>query len=707
MTVTAATRESALTKAERKLVDELNERPAREILEELKDCLQTAAEIELATIPIYLYTYYSIKRTERTGQQMRRIDLFADKAGGVIMSVAVEEMLHLSLACNMLFALGEQPQLYGRSPGTYPTPLPYHNPIGPKGPRGRRQVLIPLAKFGFDQLWHFLQIEYPEKPGALPEHRNWDTIGQFYSYIRCLIHTRHVKDRHFRKGKTQFQIQPYNYSPDNIDTAHPRRRFDPWSAPDEESKPPSAAHVTRFSNASDSGGLFVIESKDDALAAIEEISDQGEGWVHRHETEGWDDPSRHEESHYYKFLSLQAQLEGYDDTDEQVAETPKPPKPAKKPITPEQLAEVVVPFPDNPTSVGYLNVYNESGKVNYRPLSDFCNGVYQYMLIMTESIFKVRDAGENASGDDHPILQNQKLYFNLAMHRSMIWLLDKLVQAMRGYELGDGHVLAPTFENIDLGPRQEAYANVSALADAMAGEPYSSDVEWLVDIFRTLPDVSPLWGKKVEKEPPGPGEPVPPYPYDGVPAFPAEIGPQPPGLPRHACMGLNSCRGSDRFGLTGHEVPGEPGVFEVNSCAGQGYCSTTPDHQCHVQNSCRDQGGCGLYGTAEELNCPGDNACRGLGSCATPINAERFSTNGPNQGKSVWLRARAVFEERYERDLAELREKAPYAPDEPGPAPEPFAATGPPYLWASHDNNERGNMTACGASGLSGAGGCA
>ncbi|MEJ2457600.1 MAG: hypothetical protein P8Y58_05410, partial [Novosphingobium sp.] len=47
---------------------------------------------------------------------------------------------------------------------------------------------------------------------------------------------------------------------------------------------------------------------------------------------------------------------------------------------------------------------------------------------------------------------------------------------------------------------------------------------------------------------PKPGQPVPrPYPYADAPPFPANIGPQPAGMPLHACMGLNSCRGADRF----------------------------------------------------------------------------------------------------------------------------------------------------------------
>lgn len=208
---------------------------------------------------------------------------------------------------------------------------------------------------------------------------------------------------------------------------------------------------------------------------------------------------------------------------------------------------------------------------------------------------------------------------------------------------------------------------------------------------------------------PAPGEPVPtPYPYQSEPGFPTTIGVQPAGMPLHACMGLNSCKGSDRFGTAGRPNVGP------NQCAGQGYCSTGADHTCHVQNECAGQGGCGLYGTADEMNNSGANACRSLGSCATPINAERFSTNGPNQGQSVWLRARAVFEANWAENRQVLLNRQAQGllpvgqaiPETPGQPPEAFAATGPSYLWISQDNAQRVNMTACGSSGMSGAGGC-
>jgi len=103
----------------------------------------------------------------------------------------------------------------------------------------------------------------------------------------------------------------------------------------------------------------------------------------------------------------------------------------------------------------------------------------------------------------------------------------------------------------------------------------------------------------------------------------------------HVCMGLNACKGHDRFG--------------TNNCAGTGYCATAEYHVCHTLNNCKGQGGCGLYGTAEEQDLPGQNECAWQGSCAVPIQAERISTMGDNEGKSTWQLARKLFEARMEK----------------------------------------------------------
>jgi hypothetical protein len=99
----------------------------------------------------------------------------------------------------------------------------------------------------------------------------------------------------------------------------------------------------------------------------------------------------------------------------------------------------------------------------------------------------------------------------------------------------------------------------------------------------------------------------------------------------HACLGLNACKGL--------------GASHTNDCAGQGDCASTT-HPCHTLNDCKGQGGCGLFGTTEEFCHPGENDCKYQGSCGTPILSSRFIAQGPNKGKSVWLLARKLFENR-------------------------------------------------------------
>ena len=78
-----------LTPEERAYVDKLNANPDLDhdkVLALLKAHIQTAIDIELSTIPIYLFTYYALKRNAYSGDRIRESDLFANKAGGIIMS---------------------------------------------------------------------------------------------------------------------------------------------------------------------------------------------------------------------------------------------------------------------------------------------------------------------------------------------------------------------------------------------------------------------------------------------------------------------------------------------------------------------------------------------------------------------------------------------------------------------------------------------
>jgi hypothetical protein len=139
----------------------------------------------------------------------------------------------------------------------------------------------------------------------------------------------------------------------------------------------------------------------------------------------------------------------------------------------------------------------------------------------------------------------------------------------------------------------------------------------------------------------------------------------------HVCMGLNSCKNN---GYSGN-----------NDCAGKGDCSTAVGHPCHTLNSCKGQGGCGLFGTSEEVCYPGQNNCKYEGSCGVPILSSRFVMQGPNKGRSVWLLARARFEEKRKSMGLTF-----------GPAPAPF---GPSSEYVSNVVGVVGSHSSCGQSG--------
>lgn len=723
-----------LTEAEQNLVNTINSSWNKaQALFELKTHLQVAVTIELATIPIYLGTYYSINRTPGSGDPgavtafpKTDVSRFADTAGGLIMSIAVEEMLHMSLASNVLYSLGGDPQIYGNAPASYPSHLPGHkqNELC-SNDNDSRNIPIPLAKFSFDQLSHFLAIEYPAASNATPEPGQWDTIGQVYSYVRCIISSNLINDSDFqvRQDTNANQIKATEYSPNNIDTVFPKASFD-YAAPLAPPEEGSTASIAGFASNEDShlgaSQLLNVGSCEDAMEAIATICFQGEGFAQG----AYDDPSKDELSHYYKFLELQSELVGYTQTyidqgiqlKNNVAPLPAAPPPASRQYSETELATFVYPAPDNPVASDFAEGRNE--------IVNIADGLFQYMLVMTETIFRIPT-------------ESQKIYFNRSMHQSMIWVLDKFLQALRGIKTADGNnTLCATFANIDLGDRTDAFATLSSMIEDFETQYGTqqwytqSGASYYLKAITELPDVSVYWkpitpvanpayldtpiseqGTGMDTSSPTPRTDIASSGiYAGTPKWPLtpptdnEL---PLGAMRHACMGLNNCQNQGRT--------------SSNACAGQGYCATslsynptdpsTPsisDHTCHVLNDCRNQGGCGLYGTQAELSEPGQNSCQSLGSCATPINAERFITDGNLRDNSVWLQARAVFTSQVWPGLQKANPDLPASPPAvPGSTADiKLFQYGPTIGWIENDNNGQG-MTACGASGMSGAGSCA
>ena len=222
-------------------------------IEELRTAIQTAIELEHSTIPPYLTANFTLSNTGN------------DAISNVISSVVGEEMLHLSIACNLLNAIGGSPILnQPKFIPKYPGPLPGGVDTG---------LIVPLEKFSVELVSNvFMSIEEPEKPihiNAMPGAEGSMTIGQFYQKIsdRLIFFEKEAE----KSGKTIFtgalgkQLIYPKFFPEKL--------------------------------------LFPITRLDAALKAITIIVDQGEGTS----TDPFvspDDSAVEEPAHYYRFQEI-------------------------------------------------------------------------------------------------------------------------------------------------------------------------------------------------------------------------------------------------------------------------------------------------------------------------------------------------------------------------------------------------------------------
>jgi len=226
-------------------------------VDELKHYLHLAMQLEHATIPIYLTALYSIVPGSNTD------------ASHIIRVVVVEEMLHLTLAANLLNAIGGKPDLAmeGFVP-TFPTPLP----------DGETDFKVSMMKFSREAVDMFCRIERPADsredgsrhrkktardatlvPVPHDDSLSFYSIGEFYEEIR------HGFDNlHKEMG-------------DKLFCGDPRRQ------------------ATSEYYYSGGGELFAVTDIKSAEAAMNLIAEQGEGMG------GGIFDKEGELSHYYRF----------------------------------------------------------------------------------------------------------------------------------------------------------------------------------------------------------------------------------------------------------------------------------------------------------------------------------------------------------------------------------------------------------------------
>lgn len=229
-----------MIRLDRRVVDAVR---AAEDRADLYIWLQNAVELEHSTIPPYLTAMYSLK------------DGTNDDIGRLIRSIVVEEMLHLTIAGNILVAIGGHPAI--NTPNFIPK-YPGHLPMS----IGGADFVVGIEAFSKPLVENvFMRIEEPEHPipvqtlalgEAVPD---FATIGEFYAALKEKL------AELVGQGKPVF-------------TVGPDRQVLRWFPKNE---------------------LFPIVDLKSACRGIDIIVDQGEGTS----TDPFQSPG--DPAHYYKF----------------------------------------------------------------------------------------------------------------------------------------------------------------------------------------------------------------------------------------------------------------------------------------------------------------------------------------------------------------------------------------------------------------------
>jgi hypothetical protein len=282
-------------------------------LADLQGALQDAIWLEHSTIPPYLTAYFTLSGTSDAVKYARRI----------IKDIVVEEMLHMTLASNVLNAIGGAPQInLSDFIPKYPGPLPMAIAGG---------VEVHLKRYSHDLVRDvFMQIEEPETPLEIPIRvarlaamaAPPQTIGEFYAAIR-----RQIVDL----GEDIFKGDPG------------RQVVTGLFAPGEE---------------------FAVRNVETALLAIETIVEQGEG------TPKSPLDLQKDVAHYYRFQELEKGMKLVED----------PSSPLKVSFDPNQPIVIddttdVIQMVDDPQCVTIDPADQRAAQ-----LSDECDAVYSRML---------------------------------------------------------------------------------------------------------------------------------------------------------------------------------------------------------------------------------------------------------------------------------------------------------------------------------------
>jgi ferritin-like protein len=324
---------------------------------DLKKALQNAIQLEHSTIPPYLTALATLSGNSPSVVYARR----------AVRDVVVEEMLHMTLACNLLNAIGGHPEI--ATPGFVPS-YPSELPMGVAG-----DLVVHLKRYSKHLIEEtFMKIEEPEVvvdipvkaaalvAAALPAI----TIGQFYGMIRSQI-VQENENTNIFTGDPHLQVTGFFPDPtENIS----------------------------------------VTDLDSALLAIETIVEQGEGTP-----KSPLDLQKHI-AHYYRFQQFSKGMRIVDDPSSHVKVSFDP----AQPLTIDDTADVIQMVDDPPLvtydqadwraeqlsrecDASYTRILaalhrgfnGEPAKVN-----DAIGGMFEFKTILGELLQQKLTAGANA-----------------------------------------------------------------------------------------------------------------------------------------------------------------------------------------------------------------------------------------------------------------------------------------------------------------------
>jgi Ferritin-like len=210
-------------------------------LGDVQALVQTAIDLEFATLPPYLYAKFSI-RPESNAPALARLD-----------AIVGQEMIHMCLACNILNAIGGTAAI---TPPRYPGPLPGDVVGG---------LVINLLPFSPDAVAQGMAIEEPAEPvQPMLESAAVDepvTIGEYYARVDAALKA--LPASAWQPGRNQIGDSQFF-----------------------------------------AGQLFAVNNYDDAHQAISNIVSEGEGTPMTPGEKGSPLDFQNELAHYYRFWEI-------------------------------------------------------------------------------------------------------------------------------------------------------------------------------------------------------------------------------------------------------------------------------------------------------------------------------------------------------------------------------------------------------------------